>query len=116
MSIKGIIYYNSNWENGVTQLKQIEENYNQMKIATTRSHYMRHGSWVQFENGDVWKVLGAGDRARGYRWNIAYIERNISLDTYRCIIAPAAINFPFAAIRLWGEGNLHLDFDPPLPF
>ena len=57
MPIKGIIYYSSNWENGIAQLKQIEENYNRMKIATTRSHYMRHGSWIQFENGDVWKVL-----------------------------------------------------------
>ena len=116
MSIKGIIYYSSNWENGIAQLKQIEENYNRMKITTTRSHYMRHGSWIQFENGDVWKVLGAKDSARGYKWNIAYIERSVNLNTYRCIIAPAAIDFPFAATRLWGEGNLHLDFDPPLPF
>lgn len=115
MSVKGIIYYNSNWENGIAQLKQIEENYNRMKITTIHSHYMRHGSWVQFENGDVWRVLGVGG-ARGYRWNIAYIERSINWNTYRCVIAPAAINFPFAATQLWGEGNLHLDFDPPLPF
>ena len=41
MSIKGVIYYNSNWENGIAQLKRVEENYHYMKIATVRSHYMR---------------------------------------------------------------------------
>ena len=114
--MKGIIYYNSNWENGIAQLRQVEENYNRMKISTIRSHYMRHGSWVQFENGDTWRVLGAKDSARGYRWNIAYVERSIDLDTYRCIISPAAFDFPFSATRLWGEGDLHLNFEPPAPF
>lgn len=116
MSVKGVIYYSSSWENGIAQLKRVEENYHRMKIATTRSHYMRYGSWVEFENGDVWRVLGARDSSRGHKWNIAYIERSVSYDVYRCIISPAALEFPFCGIKLWGEGDLHIDNTPPLPF
>lgn len=114
--MKGIIYYESSFEKANEELKKMVDRYNQMHIPVTKCYYKKYGSWAEFENGDIWKVLGVGDRARGYKWNIAYIERSISLDTYRCIIAPAATDFPFAATRLWGEGNLHLDFDPPLPF
>ena len=114
--MKGIIYYNSSHENGIAQLKQIEENYKMANIPTACGHYMRHGSWIQFENGDIWRVLRAGDNARGYRWNIAYIERSIDLNTYRCIISPSALSFPFSATRLWGEGNLHIFDKVPLPF
>ena len=114
--MKGIIYYESSFEKANEELKKMVDRYNQMHIPVIKCYYKKHGSWAEFENGDIWKVLGAGDRARGCKWNIAYIERSISLDTYRCIIVPAATDFPFAATRLWGEGNLHLDFDPPLPF
>lgn len=114
--MKGIIYYNSSWENGNKQLQQIVTNYERMKIPVVKCHYLRSGSWAEFENGDTWKVLCANDFARGYRCNIAYIERSINYDIYRCIIAPTMMDFPFSAFRLWGEGNLHLDFDPPLPF
>lgn len=106
--MKGIIYYNSNYENGIAQLKQIEENYKMANISATRSHYMRHGSWIQFENGDIWRVVRAGENARGYKWNIAYIERSIDLNIYSYIISPAALNFPFSAIHLWGEGTLYI--------
>lgn len=114
--MKGIIYYNSSWENGNEQLKQIVTNYEHMGIPTTKCHYMQHNSLAKFENGDTWQVLYANDYARGYKCNIAYIERSIDYDIYRCIIAPKMLDFPFSAFRLWGEGNLHLDFDPPLPF
>ena len=114
--MKGIIFYGSSYEKANEELKKIVDRYNRMRIPVIKCHYKRIGSYAKFENGDIWRVLEAKDSARGYRWNIAYIERSINLDAYRCIISPGAFDFPFAAIRLWGEGNLHLDFDPPLPF
>lgn len=44
--MKGIIYYNSSYENGIAQLKQIEENYKMANIPKACGHYMRHGSWI----------------------------------------------------------------------
>ena len=112
----GIIYYNSNYENGIAQLKQIEENYKMANISSTYSYYTRSRAEITFENGDNWKVIRAGDNARGYRWNIAYIERSVDLNTYRGIISCSALSFPFSATRLWGEGNLHIFDEVPLPF
>ena len=116
MSIKGIIYYESSFETANEELKKMIDRYNQKRIPVTKCHYKKIGSYAEFENGDTWQVVRANDSTRGYRCNIAYIERSIDYDIYRCIIAPKMIDFPFSAFRLWGEGNLHLDFDPPLPF
>ena len=114
--MRGIIYYESSSENANDELKKLVDRYNQMRIPVIKCHYKKIGSYAEFENGDIWQVVKANDSARGYRCNIAYIERSINYDTYRCIIAPKMLDFPYAAMRLWGEGNLHLDFDPPLPF
>lgn len=114
--MKGIIYYESSFEKANEELKKMIDRYNQMRIPVTKCHYRKFGSYAEFENGDTWQVIKANEGARGYRCNIAYIERSIDYDTYCCIIAPKMIDFPFAALRLWGEGNLHLDFDSPLPF
>ena len=114
--MKGIIYYESSFEKANEELKKMVDRYNQKRIPVTKCHYMKNGSYAEFENGDVWKVVKANDGARGFRCNVAYIERCINYDVYRCIIAPKMFDFPFSALHLWGEGNLHLDFDPPLPF
>ena len=114
--MKGIIYYESNSENANDELKKLVDKYNQMQIPVVKCHYRKIGSYAQFENGDIWQVVKANESARGYRCNIAYIERSINYDTYRCIIAPKMFNFPYSAIRLWGEGDLHISDEPPLPF
>ena len=114
--MKGIIFYESSFEKANEELKKMVDRYNQKRIPVIKCHYMKNGSYAEFENGDVWKVVKANDGARGFRCNVAYIERCINYDVYRCIIAPKMFDFPFSALHLWGEGNLHLDFDPPLPF
>ena len=74
------------------------------------------GSTAEFGNGDFWRVCRASDCSRGVRCNVAYIQRSIPYDVYRTIISPVMFDFPFAAIRLWGEGNLHISDEVPLPF
>ena len=112
----GNIYHNSNYEAGNAKLKQIVTNYEMARIPAVKVHYDRYRSWAQFENGDIWRVLGANDGSRGYRCNVAYVERSISFDTYRVIICPAMMNHPYSAIHLWGEGNIYImeDFSMPL--
>lgn len=114
--MKGIIYYESSFEIANEELKKIIDKYNQSHIPVTKCHYKKIGSYAEFENGDIWKVVKANDSARGCRCNIAYIERCINYDIYRCIIAPKMFDFPYSAIRLWGEGDLHISDEPPLPF
>ena len=91
--------------------------YEQMKIKVVKNYCSKYNnSYAEFENGDTWKVVKANDSARGQRCNIAYIERSIDYDTYRCIIAPKMFDSPYTAIHLWGEGDLHISDTPALPF
>ena len=112
----GNIYHNANSAAGNAKLREIVANYEMARIPVVKVHYANHGAWAQFENGDIWRVLGANDRSRGYRCNVAYIERSISFDTYRTVICPAMINHPYSAIHLWGEGNLYIMEDFSMPF
>ena len=114
--MEGIIYYESSFETANEELKKMVDRYNQMRIPVTKCHYKKIGSYAEFENGDIWKVVKANDSARGFRCNVAYIERCINYDVYRCIIAPKMFDFPYSAMRLWGEGDLHISDEPPLPF
>lgn len=114
--MKGIIYYESSFEKANEELKKIVDRYNQMQIPVIKCHYKRIGSYAEFKNGDTWQVVKANDSARGFRCNVAYIERCINYDIYRCIIAPKMFDFPYSAMRLWGEGDLHISDEPPLPF
>ncbi len=116
--MRGIIYCKSSSINGNEQLKEIVDRYNKAHIATKICHYKATGSYAEFENGDIWKVVRASDSARGQCCNIAYVERSIDYDTYRVIIRPTIKNLPYTAIHLWGEGNLHItdNIIPQLPF
>ena len=112
----GNIYHNSNSEAGNAKLKEIVASYGMARIPAVKVCYAKHGAWAKFENGDIWRVLGANDGSRGYRCNVAYVERSISFEVYRTVIQPAMRSCPFSAIHLWGEGNLHImeDFSMPL--
>ena len=114
--MRGIIYYNSDFINANEKLKTIVNQYNQAQIPVIKCHYKKIGSYAEFENGDIWQVIKANENARGYKWNVAYIERSIDYDIYQCIISPSAVSHPFSAIHLWGEGDLHLINEPPAPF
>lgn len=112
----GNIYHNANSAAGNAKLREIVANYEMARIPVVKVHYANYGAYARFENGDIWRVLGANDGSRGYRCNIAYIERSISFDTYRTIICSAMINHPYSAIHLWGEGNLYIMEDFSMPF
>lgn len=114
--MKGIIQYRDDYSKGIEQLKIMINKYERMKIPVTENHFSKYDTYVVFENGDTWKVVGARECGRANRCNVAYVERNIDYDIYKTIIAPTMINFPFSAVRFWGEGNLHISDEPPLPF
>ena len=114
--MKGVIWHNNNYSKGLEQLERIIKNYEQINIPIAQQHFTKINTSVIFENGDTWKVIAANECSRGQRCNIAYIERNIDFNIYQTIICPTITAFPFSAIHLWGEGNLHLFTETPLPF
>ena len=114
--MKGIIWYRDDYSKGIEQLKIMIDNYERMKIPVTENHFSKYDTYVVFENGDTWKVVGARECGRANRCNVAYVERNIDYNVYRTIICPTMICFPFSAVHFWGEGNLHISDGLPLPF
>lgn len=118
--MKGIIYYNENRGQAIEIFERMIERYKMMEIPVEYSSigksYYSIAPNARFGNGDTWTVCRACDSARGYKCNVAYIERSIPHDMYCSIIMPAMIEYPFCAIHLWGEGDLHLDYTPNLPF
>ena len=71
--MKGIIYYESNFEKANEELKKIVDKYNRMKIPVIRCYYKRSDSYAEFEKSDTCQVVEANVSARGNRCNIAYI-------------------------------------------
>ena len=112
--MRGIICC-TNIEQGNTQLLNLMEKYKLMDMSV-QLKIMKQGYTLECGNGDYWKVHNANIRALGARCNIAYVERNIDYDTYRCSIVPCLTDFPYSAVHLWGEGDLHIDDTPDLPF
>lgn len=108
----GIIFC-KNIEDGNKQLLDIAKGYIIMKIKA-ELHQRKQGFALFCENGDSWKVISVPFSARGHRCNIAYIQRNIDIDTYYEIIAPCLTSLPYTAIRLFGEGNLRIS-EQPMP-
>lgn len=114
--MKGIIWYKDDWVKGFEQLEKIIEKYQQINISTKRFARSRFDSFAEFQNGDIWRVKCAGEQSRGQRCNVSYIERSIDYNIYECIISHCTTAYPYNAIRLWGEGDLHLTDAQPLPF
>lgn len=112
----GIIWYKDDWVKGFEQLEKIIEKYQKINISTTRFARSKFNSFAEFQNGDIWKIKKAGDCNRGYCCNVSYIERNIDYDIYRCVIFPCTKGYPYTAIHFWGEGDLHISAESPLPF
>ena len=112
--MRGIIFC-TNIEQGNTQLLNLMEKYKLMNTPV-QLKIMKQGYTLECGNGDYWKVHNANIKALGARCNIAYVERNIDYDTYRCSIVPCLTDFPYSAVHLWGEGDLHIDDTPDLPF
>lgn len=84
------------------KLLEIEEQYARMDIKPVRRVMSRaNGSWMQFDNGDVWKVVRASDSRRGNSVNVSYIDRRISQEVINTIIKPATKAMPYQAFRFY---------------
>ena len=95
--MKAAIWANSR-EIGDKQLLKIEKQYNFSHIKTKRKVISKSSSWIEFENGDFWRVC-TNIRERGYKFNIAYIQRNFPKEAINNIIKPSMVPFPYQAFN-----------------
>lgn len=88
---------------GDNQLLKIEKQYNLFHIETKRRVMSSSGSWIEFENGDLWRVC-TSLASRAYKCNIAYIERSVPEEVVNQIIKPQVMAYPYQAFNyFWGD-------------
>lgn len=84
--IKGVIWTCDRAGDGIERLKYIQDRYMFAGINPRREIYSRQSSWVEFDNGDVWRVMSATESGRGVRSNYAWIDARISDELVRTVI------------------------------
>lgn len=99
--MRGIIWaYLSEGAN--EQLFKIEEQYARMGVKPIQRVVNKSaGSWISFDNGDVWRVVRASDSGRGHSANVSYIDRRISQEVINTIIKPATKAMPYQAFHFY---------------
>lgn len=114
--MRGIVW-GSTTASAKSKLNHIIDKYIEFGYRVEDQSNNKFNAYVTFSNGDIWRAVRACESVRGIKCNVSYIERNISYDVYRTIIEPCTSRPPFTAIRLYGEGNLHItDQISELPF
>ena len=87
----GIIYANSE-EIGRQKLLEIEKENNDKGIKTKSKRFSRAENVIEFDNGDVWKVIRSYDMSRGQKWNKAYVDaRNTTISMLYNLILPGGL-------------------------
>ena len=99
--MKGIIWaYESDGAN--EKLFEIEEQYARMDIKPIRRVISKStGSWILFDNDDIWRVVRVADSGRGHSTNVSYIDRRISQEIINTVIKPATKAMPYQAFRFY---------------
>lgn len=84
------------------KLLQIEEQYARMDIRPIRRVINKSaGSWILFDNDDIWRVVRASDNGRGHSANVSYIDYRIPQEIINTIIKPATKAMPYQAFRFY---------------
>lgn len=99
--MKGMVWYYT-YEDGLKQLQRIKTDYERMQIEVVRERFSRFGTFIDFENGDTWKMASGIESSRGNRINVSYIDRRIDKDMVQCLIQHCTTAQPFQAFRYYG--------------
>lgn len=99
--IKGVVWTCDRAGDGIRQLKCVRDEYIWNGINPVREKYSRESSFIEFENGDTWRVASATESSRGIRANYALIDArtseefvwNVILRTLTCPFGPRHYEF-----------------------
>lgn len=82
--------YGKTIEAAKEQLNNIIYNYERCKIKPLMTFNLKHCSTVEFDNGDKWVAIPyTGFNTHAHRYNIIYIDHDISKDEQKLIGACA---------------------------
>lgn len=74
---------------GEAQFDEIMQGLQEKGIELDIKKRKNGSSAINRLNGDTWRVVCANDGARGYKWDYALVDEEISLRVYKTIILPS---------------------------
>ena len=101
--MKGVIWSYDRAGDGIEKLKYIKDRYIWSGINPTREVYSRQYSWVEFENGDIWRLASLSESSRGIRSHYAWIDSRANEEFVHNVILRTLI----------GPGPRHYEFFMP---
>lgn len=96
--MKGLVW-GYTFSDGISKMEEIEQNYRHIGINTIRKNISKTNYWIEFDNGDLWRVVRSNESARGYKANISYVDARIDPDFVCTVIRYSTYLPPYNAIR-----------------
>lgn len=75
--MKGAIWSYSN-RKGENKMSEIIKHYKGIGVEISGSSKTRLRYEIYFENGDVWKLIRPREGARGYKFDVSFIDKDIT--------------------------------------
>lgn len=89
------------------KLQEVIKDYARIGINPIRQG--NNNSFVYFDNGDIWRAVQANDNARGFKWNVAYIDADTDRTILNQVILPCGIRPPYRAINWFNVREDNVD-------
>lgn len=98
----GIIWYDNKTKYGrkkaFERFEQLIEDYSKRNVMITKAKKSYFFAFVQFENGDYWRVFSTNENNRGACCNVSLIDSDIDKERINVLIKPCTKGLPFQAI------------------
>ena len=86
--MRGVIWSYDRMNDGIEKLQYIRDRYIWSGVNVVREVYNRSNSWIEFDNGDKWRVASASESNRGIKANIAWVDSRIDEEFFRVVVLP----------------------------
>lgn len=83
----GTIIYGSTMKRASEKFDELVKFIKEEDIAELRRS--RFTQWLKLKDGSIYKTVVSNSNARGYRWNYAYVDRDIKVGDFIEVILPA---------------------------
>lgn len=98
--MKGAVW-GATMERARMKLWEIVEEYELIGIKTIKRVNNSSSTWVEFENGDIWRAVRSFESSRGIKVNVSYVDYTIPKDFVNVVIEHCTVAPPFQAINYY---------------
>ena len=106
--MKGLVW-GYTFKDGCKKMDEIKENYLKYQYNIVKEYKSEIRYEIEFDNGDIWRVIRASENSRGYKANLSYVDIRIDGDFVDMIILPCTCIGPWNAIKYFKMNTMEGD-------